>query len=59
MLSQSYCIKTNYRIALKKSAPPVNFGRGLFHYIAESNAALIVLAGTISTRAFIFSFRFL
>ena len=31
----------------------------LLFYIAESNAALIVLAGTISTSDFIFEFRFL
>ena len=43
---------------LKKTASPL-IGKGRKFYIAESNAALIVLAGTISTSDLIFEFRFL
>ena len=42
----------------KKTASPL-IGKGRKFYIAESNAALIVLAGTISTSDLIFEFRFL
>ena len=44
--------------SLKKTASPL-IGKGRKFYIAESNAALIVLAGTISTSDLIFEFRFL
>ena len=44
--------------SLKKTASPL-IGKGRKFYIAESNAALIVLAGTISTSDLIFKFRFL
>ena len=42
----------------QKNAYPL-IGKGRKFYIAESNAALIVLAGTISTSDLIFEFRFL
>ena len=51
-------ISDSFLPSLKKTASPL-IGKGRKFYIAESNAALIVLAGTISTSDLIFEFRFL